>query len=94
MHTPQNGLTERWLSHYLSLCEASEATSQWLSNSFPPSDSVNLLLIPWPFEVRVSQFREATHANARLPKGLGFFTFAYDPRENLTGRVEAFALTI
>jgi hypothetical protein len=46
MHTPQNGLTERSLSHYLSLCEASEVTPQWLSNSFLPSDSMNLLLIP------------------------------------------------
>jgi len=29
MHTPQNGLTERSLSRYLSLCDASEVTPQW-----------------------------------------------------------------
>jgi hypothetical protein len=89
MHTPQNGLTERSLSHYLSLCEASEATPQWLSNSFLRSDSVNLLLIPWPLEVRASQFGETVDATARLPKGFGFFTFTDDSAENLTSRVEA-----
>jgi len=50
---------------------------------------VNLLLIPWPFEVRVSQFRETTDATARLPKGFGFFTFTDDSRENLTERIKA-----
>jgi hypothetical protein len=89
MHTPQNGLTERSLSHYLSLYEASEATPQWLSNSFLRSDSVNLLLIPWPLEVRANQFRETVEATARLPKGFGFFTFTDDSAENLTARVEA-----
>jgi hypothetical protein len=86
MHTAQNGLTERSLSHYLCLCEASEATPQWLSNSFLRSDSVNLLLIPWPFQVRASRFREMADASARLPKGFGFFTFTDDSSENLTGK--------
>jgi len=88
MHTPQNGLTERSLSHYLCLCDASEVTPQWLSNSFLQADSINLLLIPWPFEVPVSQFRETADATDRLPKGSGFFTFSDDSPQNLKERVE------
>lgn len=89
MHTPQNGLTERSLSLHLPLCDASEVTPQWLSNAFLQSDSINLLLIPWPFEVRVSQFRETTSADIRVPKGFGFFTFTDDSPEDLTERVQA-----
>jgi hypothetical protein len=50
---------------------------------------MNLLLIPWPFEVDASQFRETADATARLPRGFGFFTFTDASPENLTGRVEA-----
>jgi len=92
MHTPQNGLTERSLSLYLSLCEASEVTPQWHFSPFLESDSMNLLLIPWPFEVLVDQFHETADAAARLPKDFGFFTFASDSEgrsENLSAFVEA-----
>jgi hypothetical protein len=92
MHTPQNGLTERSLSLYLSLCEASEVTPQWLSNPFLQSDSMNLLLIPWPFDVLVKQFRETPDTAGRLPEDFGFFTFTLDSEvrpDNLTEFVEA-----
>jgi len=89
MHTPQNGLTERSLSLYLSLCDASEVRPQWLSFPFLQTESINLLLIPWPFEVIVSQFHETAGATARLPKGFGFFTFTDDSPESLTALVEA-----
>ena len=92
MHTPQNGLTERSLSHYLALCDASEVTPQWQSSPFLQSDSMNLLLIPWPFEVLVNQFRETADAAARLPEGFGFFTFTHDSEsrpEDLSALVEA-----
>jgi len=56
MHTPQNGLTERSLSHYLALCDVGEVTPQWLSSPFLQDDSMNLLLIPWPFEVSPINF--------------------------------------
>ena len=89
MHAPQNGLTERSLSLYLSLCEASEVTPQWQASPFIQNDSMNLLLIPWPFEVLVNQFRKTAGATARLPKGFGFFTFTDDSPEDLTERVQA-----
>src|ERR1039457_6550679 len=91
MHTPQNGLTERSLSHYLSLCDASEVTPHWLSYPFLENESINLLLIPWPFEVLVNQFRETADAAAGLPEDFGFFTFTHDPEsrpEDLTECVE------
>lgn len=77
-HTPQNGLTDRSLSLYLSLCDPGEVIPKWSSTPFNKGDSINLLAIPWPFEVVVSQFRDVTaSASARLPEGFGFF--AYDP---------------
>src|ERR1700691_2935830 len=86
-HTPQSGLTERSLSLYLSLCEASEVTPQWQPSPFLQTDSLNLLLIPWPFEVVVNQFQETTDTAGRLPKDFGFFTFTTDSPEDLTERV-------
>ena len=77
MHTPQSGLTDRRLSLYLSLHEASEVAPEWTAPPGIQPDSVNLLLIPWPFEVLVKQFREVTDpASAILPDRFGFF--AYD----------------
>jgi len=86
MHTPQTGLTDRSLSHYLCLCDSSEVTPHWLTNSFLPSDSMNLLLIPWPFEVLANEFQAATDASATLPENFGFFAFTHDP-ENRPGDV-------
>jgi hypothetical protein len=76
MHTPQNGLTERSVSLYLSMCDGGEVTPRWLSTPFLQPDSINLLLVPWPSEVLVSQFRDVTDtAMTELPGGLGFFTY-------------------
>jgi predicted amidohydrolase len=78
MHTPQNGLTDRSLSLYLSLCDAGEVTPRWLSTSFIRGESLNLLMIPWPFEVLASQFRDVTdRAEAVLPDTQGFFTYEF-----------------
>jgi predicted amidohydrolase len=91
VHTPQNGLTERSLSSHLSLCDAGEVTPQWLSTPFLKSDSINLLLVPWPLEVVASQFRDVTDsATLELPESFGFFT--YDLRgknEDVVGAVKA-----
>jgi predicted amidohydrolase len=91
MHTPQNGLTERSLSFYLSLCDFSEVVPRWLSTPFIQRDSFNLLMIPWPFEVLVSEFRDVTHlAPNQLPETSGFFTYdAREPDQDLPGIVES-----
>lgn len=77
MHTPQNGLTERSLSRYLSLCDAGEVTPQWHFSPFPQKE-MNLLLIPWPFEVVINGFRAAADTAGRLPKDFGFFALSSD----------------
>ena len=76
MHTAQNGLTDRSLSLYLSLCDSSEVIPQWLSTPFIQRDSFNLLMVPWPLEVLVSQFRDVTDAAPeQLPEKFGFFSY-------------------
>jgi hypothetical protein len=76
MHTPQSGLTDRSLSLYLSLVDSCEVTPEWLSSPFIQKESFNLLLVPWPFEVLVKQFRDVTDsAESLLPDEFGFFTY-------------------
>jgi hypothetical protein len=88
MHTPQNGLTDRSLSLYLSLCDPSEVVPKWLSTQFiQRDDSLNLLLVPWPPEVLVRRFRDVTDlAPGRLPEGYGFFS--YDSPDTDDGLVQ------
>jgi len=92
MHTPQNGLTDRSLSLNLSLCDSTpEVVPHWLSTPFIQRDSFNLLLIPWPHEVLVSQFRDVTDlAPDALPEGFGFFIYeSLRPDEDLAGFVHS-----
>jgi hypothetical protein len=90
MHTPQSGQTHRSLSLYLSLCDSGEVTPRWLSTSFLQHDSINLLLIPWPLEVLVRQFREVTGSAAQLPEDVGFFTYDFlEGGEDVAARVES-----
>jgi predicted amidohydrolase len=72
------------------MCDAGEVTPRWLSTPFLQHDSINLLLIPWPHEVLVSQFRDITDsATTILPDGFGFFTYASLASEDLIGLVES-----
>jgi hypothetical protein len=90
MHTPQSGQTHRSLSLYLSLCDSGEVTPRWLSTSFLQHDSINLLLIPWPLEVLVRQFREASDSATQLPENFGFFTYDFlEGDEDPIARVES-----
>lgn len=75
---PQRGLTLRSLSLFAGLVE-SEVDARFFDNRQVKEDlTLNLLVIPWPFVVRPSQFRQ----NNRLPQEMknmseefGFFTF-------------------
>jgi hypothetical protein len=79
MHTPWNGLTIRSLSFYLALCSIEEVSPEWiLVGSYPERESMNLLLVPWPFRVIPSQFEAAEPAAGEMrnmPDQFGFFTF-------------------
>jgi len=57
MHTPQNGLTIRSLSHYLAYCPATEIKPEWYSFGTDTQEhSLNLLVIPWPEGIQPSQY--------------------------------------
>jgi hypothetical protein len=79
MHTPWNGLTIRSLSLYLSLCTGDEVSPQWITlGSYPERESMNLLLVPWPFRIAPSQFDIAAPAKGEMknmPDRFGFFGF-------------------
>ena len=90
MHTPQSGLTDRSLSLYLSLLDPCEVVPKWQPSAFVERESFNLLLIPWPFEVLVKQFRDVTDsASTRLPADFGFFTFDIETGQGFTESVMA-----
>lgn len=91
MHTPQNGLTDRSLSLYLSLCDPCEVIPQWFSTPFIQGDSFNLLMVPWPPEILVSQFRDVTDlAPDQLPEDFGFFNYeASVAGEGIVGLIRA-----
>ena len=78
-HTPQNGLTTRSLSLYIGLSLSHEVKPVWLqSGRYQDDESLNLLLIPWPYAIKRTQFQP----KASLPKEMrnmsdqfGFFSF-------------------
>lgn len=91
MHTPWNGLTIRSLSFYLALCSIEEVTPRWIAApGYPEVESMNLLLVPWPFRVIPSQFEAVEPAGdemRNMPSDrFGFFTFK---QRNNIGVVEA-----
>jgi hypothetical protein len=83
MHTPWSGLTIRSLSLYLSLCSADEVSPQWITlGSYPERESMNLLLVPWPFRIAPSQFDIAAPVRGEMKNmsdRFGFFGFRQRP---------------
>jgi hypothetical protein len=79
MHTPWSGLTIRSLLLYLSLCDSDEVSPEWITlGSYPERESMNLLLVPWPFRVIPSQFEVAKAVMGEMknmPDRFGFFGF-------------------
>ena len=54
---PSNGLSTRSLTTYLALCPSIDVPVNWYQRFTVASDrKCNLLLVPWPFTVRPSQF--------------------------------------
>jgi len=80
MHTPQNGLTIRSLSHHLAYCRGGDVIPHWLSlGADTQHHALNLLLVPWPYRVSPSQFKESKRVNLtdEIGKGgYGLFTFS------------------
>jgi hypothetical protein len=93
MHTPRSGLTIRSLSFYLSLCSIEGVWPEWiLLASVPERESMNLLLIPWPFRVVPSQFESAESVRGEMRNmpddQFGFFTFHLRKDTGKVGAIE------
>jgi hypothetical protein len=87
MRTPQSGLTIRSLSHNLGLILGNEMTPRWVMLGYKVQESlsINLLVVPWPFDVAPSQFEptEALPEEMRnMPDEFGFFTFRHRFKRN------------
>jgi len=77
LHTPQNGLTVRSLSHHLALCTTGDFTPRWqLVPSSAIGGSLNLLLVPWPNYIRPSQFAATAGDLKNMSEVFGFFRFS------------------
>jgi len=80
LHTPQNGMTVRSLSHNLALCFVGDVKADWYRLSARKMRrSLNLLLVPWPWTIQPSQFKEVDGSLRNIPKSYGFFE--YSPNE-------------
>jgi hypothetical protein len=76
--TPQVGITLRSLSHHLTVA-SSEVDISWLKSPLMPSredGSLNILIYPFPFEVKPSDFKELRFAHLNMDsRRFGFFEF-------------------
>lgn len=93
MHTPQNGMTIRSLSHYVAYCPATDLRPEWYSFGTDTQEhALNLLLIPWPSRVAPNQFlanRKVLLSDSVKRGAYGLFTFqaAPGPPTNLVKRI-------
>jgi hypothetical protein len=80
MHTPQNGLTIRSVSHYLAYCNTPDVTPQWVSWAVDtPHHALNILVVPWLNRIEPSQFigTKKERMTDEVERGAyGLFTFS------------------
>jgi hypothetical protein len=74
-HTPHAGITLRSLTHHLALFVGGEVTSSWSVQTQQIGHQLNLLVIPWPFIIRPSQFKEATCPDVQPAEDFKCFDF-------------------
>lgn len=75
-HTPQSGATLRSLSHHLALVHHTDVRPWW--HAVPadvPRHGLNLLLVPYPYEVRPASFSEVDGPLRNMPQQFGFFRY-------------------
>jgi hypothetical protein len=90
LRTPQDGITFRSLSHYLALSPRNEVLPKWHVTATTATESggrsLNLLLIPWPYEVLPSHFKKAprrptAERQSWSRSGLSFFDYGTADRD-------------
>lgn len=82
-HTPRFGITLRSVTHHLALFTGGEVNPVWSVQADSQGERLNLLVIPWPFEVRPSQFSEAACPNLNLAASFKCFDYSTDPANSL-----------
>ena len=79
MHTPQNGLTIRSLSHHLAYTSAADIKPEWISAANDNKHhGMNFLVIPWPPRADPIQFRATAKDGVTdeiAEHAYGLFTF-------------------
>ncbi len=74
LHTPQTGLTIRNYSHNLSLITTNEILPIWARTSSTDWPELNLLVVPWPFEVDPHDIVEVEASSAAaMAEGFSLF---------------------
>lgn len=74
--TPRSGITVRSLSHNLAVIETSEVVCRWNTlpvESLSHSESLSLLLVPWPEVLVPDDFAERPSGLHDMPPQFGFF---------------------
>ena len=91
-HTPQQGLTLRSLTHHLSLCMPWEVEPLWFDlDSARLDDVLNLLLLPWPLEVKATDF-QCVNSGSGLSELRGDSLFEYSRPSRPDSEVERWVL--
>jgi len=89
-HTPQRGCTIRSLTHHLSLYPPSEIKAYW-AGPFEPAmgelDVLNLLLLPWPTDVKASDFRIVARRLSDAGSDTSHRYFEYHPSSHVAPTV-------
>lgn len=89
--TPQVGITLRSLSHYLTI-DHSEVDVRFLANAelcADPARGLNLLIVPWPFEIKKEDFYEVTPRWDQLNHPFSGFDFAPQGLPSVAATVRA-----
>lgn len=93
LHTPQQGLTLRSMSHYLALCYKTGVKPRWFFShstrwsGMKPNAMLNILLLPWPETISPKSFKTTCGNLGNLPEEYGFFQYEVPP-DNSHGFVE------
>lgn len=84
MHTPLNGITFRSMTHNLALIRSASVHVNWVENEDiniynekrKYGEHLNILIVPWPFEITPSQFRPVMLERVRkLAPGCRYFSY-------------------
>ncbi len=99
MHTPENGITLRSISHYLAFVRAADICPKYYY-AFPVgpdtsteempgnADCINVLLVPWPPRVNPTDFGVAPNRAQKVDGKFGFFSYISPSGGNIAAKLQ------